>query len=113
MVDQGRNLSEAFCMGAAISTAYVNGVLRFLEKKDIIELCIKAMKNYMGKRVTGIREVARVNGIAGYAMNLMLKPKIRTEQIKIPDSLGFVVANSLSNSFRYLGKKLEKKLIES
>jgi galactokinase len=52
-------------------------------------------------------------GKEGHAMKIQLKPYIKTEFVKIPKKLSFIMANSLSTSFRFLGKKLEKKLMES
>lgn len=88
----GLSSSSALVCCAALTTAYANKV-NIPSKKDLAELCAKC-ERYIGTEGGGMDQAISFLGAEGKALMIEFNP-IRTNEVKVPQGVRFIIANSL------------------
>ena len=109
----GLSSSSAFCVCAAVLTAHANGLIKEIDQKTLAELTIKA-ERMAGTACGGMDQTISVMGQRNTAKLIDFKPSLKATDIKMPSSVSFVIANSLSESPKLmtLGKNYNKRVVE-
>jgi len=109
----GLSSSSAFTVCAAITTMHANGLNEQIDQSTLAELTIKA-ERMAGTACGGMDQTISIMGKFNTAKLIDFIPKLKATDVKVPDNVSLVVANSLTPSAKILtvGTRYNKRVVE-
>lgn len=109
----GLSSSSSFCVCAAVITLHSNNLLKEFDKTTLAELVIAA-ERLAGTACGGMDQTISIMGQMGTAKLIDFVPTLKATDVKIPDSVQLVIANSLTPSPKLLtlGTRYNKRVVE-
>mmetsp|Transcript_15689 Transcript_15689/g.24081 ORF Transcript_15689/g.24081 Transcript_15689/m.24081 type:complete len:150 (+) Transcript_15689:448-897(+) len=109
----GLSSSSAFTVCAAVATLHANGLTNEVSLEKLADLAVKAERN-AGTACGGMDQTISIMGEMGTAKLIDFNPALKTTNVKIPDSVSLVIANSCTPSPKLLtlGTRYNKRVVE-
>ena len=109
----GLSSSSAFTVCAAVTTAHANGMLGKISQQRLADITINA-ERMAGTACGGMDQTISIMGEMGQAKLIDFVPAIKVTEVKIPDSVCLVIANSCTASPKLLtlGTRYNKRVVE-
>ena len=109
----GLSSSSAFTVCSALLTTHANGLIKEVDQKSLAELTVAA-ERLAGTACGGMDQTISVMGQKNVAKLIDFKPTLKVSDVKVPDSVSFVIANSLAPvpKLLTLGTRYNKRVVE-
>jgi N-acetylgalactosamine kinase len=109
----GLSSSSAFVVCAAVTTMHANGVNDKITLQRLADITINA-ERMAGTACGGMDQTISIMGEMGQAKLIDFVPAIKVTEVKIPDSVCLVIANSCTASPKLLtlGTRYNKRVVE-
>jgi galactokinase len=109
----GLSSSSAFCVCAAVTTLHANGLINEIDQATLAELVIAA-ERMAGTACGGMDQTISIMGKMNTAKLIDFVPSLKATDVKIPESVSLVIANSLTPSPKLLtlGTRYNKRVVE-
>jgi|LauGreDrversion4_2_1035121.scaffolds.fasta_scaffold435616_1 N-acetylgalactosamine kinase len=109
----GVSSSSAFTVCAAVVTIHANSLHEVIPKGDLSQLCVSA-ERMAGTACGGMDQTISIFAELGKAKLIEFNPSLKAIDVKVPDSVSLVIANSLTPSPKLLtvGTRYNKRVVE-
>jgi galactokinase len=96
-VAAGLSSSSAFTVCTSLMTLHANGLIDSIDKTELSKLCVTA-ERMAGTACGGMDQTISIMAEMNKAKLIEFNPVLKAIDVKIPDSVSLVIANSLAPS---------------
>ena len=109
----GVSSSSAFTVCAAVVTMHANNMHEVIPKGDLSKLCVSA-ERMAGTACGGMDQTISIFAELGKAKLIEFNPTLKAIDVKVPESVSLVIANSVTPSPKLLtvGTRYNKRVVE-